>query len=222
MTIINTNTRSICPIINSVVEAFDELEASFGVFTETWLSDGPELQDKIDDLSHGSGIGMLTCNREKNDMGFSHGGVAILYRESICTFKAVAFPNPESFEVVVGSARFAGYSSQLIVVACYLPPTYVPVRGKAALCYIRDIVTQIKRNYRSPYIVIAGDFNNWRLEEALADFVDLTEAPVGPTRGSRSIDRLFSNFETIRSAFTVPSLEADDPSQGDQVIIGSG
>ena len=133
MTIINTNTRSISPKINSVVEAFNELDASFGIFTETWLSDGPDLVSKMDDLIHGSGIRMLTCNREKNSTGFSHGGVAILFKESVCTFKIMNIPNPDSFEVLVGSARFAVYLSQLFVVACYLPPTYTQARGKAIL-----------------------------------------------------------------------------------------
>ena len=92
--------------------------------------------------------------------------------------------------------------------------TYTPARGDAALNYIRDTVTHIKRTYHSPYIVIAGDFNSWKLENALEGFVDLVEAPVGPTRGTRSIDRLFCNFDKVRKAFTVPPLEADDPSQG--------
>ena len=45
----------------------------------------------------------------------------------------------------------------------------------------------------------------------LADFHDLTEAPVGPTRSGRSIDRIFTNFEDhIHDAGTVPPLETDD------------
>ena len=62
MTIINTNVRSICPKINSVVEVFEELGVVFGVFTETWLTDGEDFQSKADDLSSGSGIGMIAKN----------------------------------------------------------------------------------------------------------------------------------------------------------------
>ena len=56
LTILNTNIRPICPKINSVVEAFEELEAGFGVFTETWLSDGSDLEKKLDDLREGSAL----------------------------------------------------------------------------------------------------------------------------------------------------------------------
>ena len=66
MTLINTNVRSICPKIDSVVESFEELDATFGVFTETWLSDGPELVDKLDDLRMGAGLAAITKNRAVN------------------------------------------------------------------------------------------------------------------------------------------------------------
>ena len=116
--------RSICPKVNSLVECLDELDAAFGVLTEMWLTDGPGLQDKKDDLSAGSGLGLITKNRPPNAMGFSHGGVAIVYRESSCSFKEVELLNPDSLEVVVALARFPGYSRQVVVIGCYLPPTY--------------------------------------------------------------------------------------------------
>ena len=78
VTLINTNVRSICPKVNSLIECLDEVDAAFGVITETWLTDGEDLQDKKDDLSAGSGLGLVTKNRAPNRMGFSHGGVAIV------------------------------------------------------------------------------------------------------------------------------------------------
>ena len=62
--------------------------------------------------------------------------------------------------------------------------------------------------------MISGDFNQWKVNEALQDFQDLREAPVGPARGSRQIDRKFTNFGSLqKSAWTIPPLAADDPSQ---------
>ena len=37
VTLINTNVRSLCPKINSLVECMKEVDAAFGVLTETWL-----------------------------------------------------------------------------------------------------------------------------------------------------------------------------------------
>ena len=64
-------------------------------------------------------------------------------------------------------------------------------------------------------MVVAGDFNQWDIGAALANFPDLSEAPVGAMRGGRSIDRIFTNFgEQISRSYTVPPLEADDPENG--------
>ena len=108
--------------------------------------------------------------------------MAILYREEECSFKRILLPNPQDIEVVVGSVRFAGFAKLVVVVGCYLPPTYAPSYASAALDYVRYVVTHVKRTYNSPYVIVSGDFNQWKLEDALADFVDLEEAPVGATR----------------------------------------
>ena len=64
-------------------------------------------------------------------------------------------------------------------------------------------------------MVIAGDFNQWGIGNALEDYIDLSEAAVGPTRGTHQIDRIFTNFgDVVFGAGTVPPLNADDPSQG--------
>ena len=51
------NSRSLCPKIHSFIDTFKEMEACLAICTETWLKDGQELEDDIDDLLHGSGIG---------------------------------------------------------------------------------------------------------------------------------------------------------------------
>ena len=43
LTIINTNARSLCPKINSMVDYFNELECTFAIVTETWMSDREHL-----------------------------------------------------------------------------------------------------------------------------------------------------------------------------------
>ena len=99
-----------------------------------------------------------------------------------------------------------------MVIGCYLPPNYKTARGRRALDFVASCVTQVKRKYDDPFIVMAGDFNQWDVGEVLADFVDLHEAGCGPTRDGRSIDRLFTNFEeSITEAGTLPPLETDDP-----------
>ena len=58
-TIINTNARSLCPKVNSLVDCFEEVGADIGIITETWMSDGEGLEDDILNFELGSGLGML-------------------------------------------------------------------------------------------------------------------------------------------------------------------
>ena len=48
LTIINTNARSLCLKINSLVDCFEELDAAIGIITETWMSDGRGLDEDIE------------------------------------------------------------------------------------------------------------------------------------------------------------------------------
>ena len=77
--LINTNARSLCPKVNSLLDCFDEMGVSLAVITETWLADGQGLDEDVDDLLEGAGLGMLYRNRPPGRRGTSHGGVAVLY-----------------------------------------------------------------------------------------------------------------------------------------------
>ena len=85
-TVVNTNARSLCPKIHSLLDCFIELDADLAILTETWLTDGPTLDEDIEDLREGSGLGLLTRNREPGARG-AHGGVAIAFRISSCTLQ---------------------------------------------------------------------------------------------------------------------------------------
>ena len=52
---------------------------------------------------------------------------------------------------------------------------------------------EVKRRFKDPYVFVAGDFNQWRVEDALDNYTDMGEVQVRNTRGSRSIDRIFVN-----------------------------
>ena len=116
------------PKINSLIDCFEEMDLAFGVVTETWLSDGAELEEDLVDFVVGAGLGKLTRNREKDHRGVSYGGTAIVSHLNKCTFKMVELNNPDGFEVLAASGRFAGYSREVVVLACYLPPNLPPNR----------------------------------------------------------------------------------------------
>ena len=215
ITILNTNARSLCPKIHSFIDCFEEMDAMIAVVTETWLADGESLEGDLVDLAAGTGIGMMCRNRTPNLRGTAHGGVAVAYRKSACTTNELQFDNPEGFEVMCTLTSIPGYVRKLVTIACYLPPSMIVPRGRACLQYIEDIVIEVKRKYRDPFVVVTGDFNQWEIGEALHDFPDIHEANVGPTRKDKCIDRLFTNFDQAqRDAGTVPPLGVEPGSQG--------
>ena len=87
--------------------------------------------------------------------------------------------------MLVGVGKFVGYSRDIVVIACYLPPNLATARAASGLNFIRGAVIGVKRKLDDPYIIISGDFNQWKIDETLEDFPDLLEANVGPTRGTR-------------------------------------
>ena len=127
----------------------------------------------------------------------------------MCSFKELDFPNPDGFEILVTVGSIQGHGRKVLVIACYIPPNYVVDRGNNCVQYIYEIMIELKRRYKDPYLVVTGDFNQWPVERALEEFRDMREAAVGPTRGTRSIDRCFTNFERIREAGTVDPLQTE-------------
>ena len=83
----NTNARSLCPKIDSMIDCFEEMKSMIGIIANTWLADGDSLQRNIADLAAGAGIGLICRNRNPNVRRDAHEGVAISYRVGSCTIK---------------------------------------------------------------------------------------------------------------------------------------
>ena len=71
LTLINTNARSLRPKVKSLIDNIQELEATFAVVTETWFSEGTQLERETENLLLGSGLSMLTRNRELSETAVS-------------------------------------------------------------------------------------------------------------------------------------------------------
>ena len=84
------------------------MRISFGVVTETGLSDGDLLLRDVTDLEHGAGLGLIWRNRAKNSRGVSHGGVAIVYRKATMNFKEINIKNTDGFEIVGAIGNITG------------------------------------------------------------------------------------------------------------------
>ena len=89
LTLINTNARSLYPKLNSLLDCMNEVDAKIAAVTETWMGEGRDLERMVQDLSLGSGVGILMRNRHRNGRGVAHGGVAVLWKEGMGDMKRV-------------------------------------------------------------------------------------------------------------------------------------
>ena len=198
--------------MNSLLDCMSETSATVAIITETWMRSQPELMGLVQDLSLGAGIGMVNRNRDPGERELAHGGVTVLRKETDCSLRNVdlKIPNPSGFEVLVAARALQSHTRKLVVLACYIPPNYTRKKGNNALNFVDDCMVEIKRRYKYPYILVGGDFNQWRIDDCLADYADIREALIGPTRGSRSIDRIFTNLSrTIKESGSLSPLETE-------------
>ena len=98
-------------------------------------------------------------NRCPGNRSISHGGVAIAFKKGNVELKNMNFDNRDDFEIVAGYGTMLGHSRKVVVIGAYLPPNYSIARGQAALDFINDLVPDIKRKFRDPFIIVGGDFN---------------------------------------------------------------
>lgn len=83
----------------------------------------------------------------------------MIYRKIFCNMSRVDIDNPENFEVLITAANLPCYKEKLITIACYLPLNYPVPKGRAAVSYIEDVVIEVKRRFKDPFLVIVDDFN---------------------------------------------------------------
>ena len=196
--------------MKSLVHCFLNLSLTFAIVTETWLAHGSRLELDTENLLLGQGLVMKCLNRPPSINGVTHGGVAIIAKESSVRLAEYDFPNPERYEVLAVTAKVANIKSKFYIIGVYIPPNYVVARGRACLNHINDLVLEIKRTAENPLIVLAGDFNQWDVQEALLDYPEVQEVLTPPTREDRRIDKIFTNFhDDISEAGCVPPLDAE-------------
>jgi hypothetical protein len=85
---------------------------------------------------------------------------------------------------------------------------------------VGDCVHESKQKYDNPWVVVAGDFNQFRPEETLADHPDVKQVKLRPTRGRRCIDRVFTNLGwLLSSSGVITPLQSAEGSNSDHKVV---
>lgn len=91
---------------------------------------------------------------------------------TVRNMREIQIENPDNHKIIVAGGNIAGQQRKYVVIACYLPLNMTKTAAESALLRINDTVV-MKQNFQDPYITIAGDFNQWKVNQALEDFQDI-------------------------------------------------
>ena len=79
---------------------------------------------------------------------------------------------------------------------------------------------KFKTKYCSPYFIIGGDFNKRKIKRELKEFQDIKLVETGPTRGTNTLDLIFTNFpEFVKNYGTIPALFNNDGVKSDHASL---
>ena len=199
------------PKLPSFIDNFNELDCTFAFITETWFTENSSLEIEAENLLLGHGLKLFTLSRPAGNAGFSHGGVAIVAKDSATKLSVMNLPNPEKFEILTVFGTLAGVSRKVYFICVYIPPNYTVPRGKCCLSYLSDVVLHIKRKCNDALICIGGDFNQWDVVSALEDYPEIIEIITPATRKDRRIDKVLLNWPgMVVDADCFSPLEAEN------------
>ena len=167
----STNTRSLPPKMNAILEIFDELQVMFFAITETWLKGNREEAQSIKDVADSHGVSFITKNRVTRG-----GGVALLYDSNIAKFKEIKIKN-NCHEVLFVEGQIAGLSRRICVAVIYIPPKLKVAEVDVLSSFIADALEDIKRRMDDPLFILTGDFNGKDFCNAIADFPEIRVLP---------------------------------------------
>ena len=218
--LINTNARSLGPKVEALYDCFQDKRVDLAFLTETWYQNDRMLNDRLDEFSHRFALGAIVRNRTSIAAnGRAYGGVALLYRKSSASFKEFPLTNPDGHEVLAAVGKVTGIKGKVFCIVAYAPPNITQLKARQMIEYLSDLVGEAKRSFEDCSVILAGDFNQWPVNEVMDDHPDLTEVPHGPTRGDRSIDRTLVNFgRAVKEAGTLPPLETEDGRASDHRV----
>ena len=114
----------------------------------------------------------------------------------------------EGYEIVSATGRMLGESRTIVVYGVYLPPNLIKSKANRAAEIISDNITEIETKFESPIICLSGDFNQFGLNNIIADHPDIKLLNSPPTRKEAKLDLIATNIEQFnKECFTSTPLE---------------
>ena len=179
---------------------FSNNSVDIACLTETWLNDGT-----IDDLIHIPGYSVHRRDRQDGRQG---GGVAVYVKQGIpCTLLSQL--NHTSLEVLWLLFRqnlMPREVSHLLIGVVYHPPK---ANNTEMMDYLIGVLDTVNRDHPNLGILLCGDYN--QLSEVQLRSYPLTQLVKTPTRGTATLDKIFTNLKSwYQSPVVLPAVGSSD------------
>ena len=193
------NCQSLKWKLPSLSENFKNNKCAFIIANETWFKrKDPQLKKLLDDLEDEFDIKAIRKDRKLGKTGLAHGGVATFFDSTKCTLKA--FPlnalrgkEEREYEILASRGNLRGVSREIVIFSCYLPPKINKAKIDSIFETLTDAISEAKAKAKSPWLVIAGDWNKYNTDPITLAFPDLKKHLTGPTRGLATFCLLYTS-----------------------------
>ena len=195
------NCQSLKMKLKSLAENFKMNKTSFIITNETWFkARDRQLKTMLEELEDEYDIRAIRKDRKLGKTGLAHGGVAVFYDSSRCSFRkfqlnALRGKEVREYELLAVRGNLKGIKREIVVFSCYIPPKLKKKEVTSILETLTDAISEAKAKANCPWIVVAGDWNRYNTSSITKLFPDLKKKETGPTRGAATLDYSFSNFD---------------------------
>ena len=166
-----------------------ELTCDFAMISETWFRGGKKLTGELSDIEQAAGVRIICKNRPiREGRG---GGVALAFNVERCNLKRKQINS--KFELVGATGKIGKIERQFAIFCVYVPPKTKTAEFVELCEVLASALIQAKTSSKDPIIVVGGDFNNRDPTPAFDAIGGLDRIPSGPTRGTATLDHIFTN-----------------------------
>lgn len=164
-TFLTANVRSLLPKIQSLTDFINELDVSVALISEMWLKENIDTEKLAADHDTGHGLRIIAKNcQNKNGLRIVGGGVTIIFVKSWIAMKEYKLKS-SPYEVIAAVGQIPNVRRKIVVLSANAPPKMNARQREGLIKYVGDTVEKAKKEFREPYVVTGGDFNNGQITE---------------------------------------------------------
>ena len=212
------NCRSVKPKLKFLSQCFHINKLNLALLNETWLyRSDPQARKLLNDLKSECNIEFI--RRDRDSRG---GGVAIAFDNRSIQLKKLDLKSlkaKKQFEILAVRGKIKGYSKELTVFSCYLPPRLLRRESNEFMELLSDAISEAKQS-SDGWLMVGGDWNGRSLNSVLDLYPDLKILKTAPTRKDRTLDILCTNFDDyIKKQAVCSPLEGEIGQKSDHKIV---